>query len=435
MRDRPGGSVIYQQVLGGVPAVIGAEFAEAMAALGPFEPAPWLAAAVSGGPDSMALALLAAAWVSERGGSLLALIVDHGLRPEAAAEAVEAARRLATRDIAARILTLSGLARGAALAERARSARYAALAEACAAQGILHLLLGHQAADQAETVQIRALGGSGPAGLAAMAPLVETRTLRLLRPLLAVPPARLRALLREAAMGWAEDPSNADASGLRPRLRALRADRDGVGSATAALGAAAAASLQSRTRHAAAADCLAEHVAFYPQGFALVLSGIEARALAAVIQAIGGAPFPPPTASVSALAAAPRPATLAGVRLLPAGRLGQGFLVVREAAAMAPPVPARHGAIWDGRFRLLAEASLPAGATLGALGTDAARLRGASDLPAAVLQTMPALRRDETLIAVPHLLYPDPEACAHIDVVFSPPQPAAGASYWAAGPR
>jgi len=406
-----------------------------MGSLGPFELAPRLAAAVSGGPDSMALALLAATWARERGGSLLALIVDHGLRAEAAAEAAEAARRLATQGMAARILTLSGLARGAALAERARRARYAVLTEACAAQGILHLLLGHQAADQAETVQIRALGGSGPAGLAAMAPLVETRTLRLLRPLLAVPPSRLRALLREAAMGWAEDPSNTDASLLRPRLRALRADRDGLGSATAALGAAAAASLQSRTRHAAAtADCLAEHVAFYPQGFALLSSCIQAPALAAVIQTLAGAAFPPPTASVSALAAAPRPATLAGVRFLAAGRLGPGLLAVREAAAMAPPVPACRGAVWDGRFRLGADSSLPAGTTLGALGSDAARLRGVSELPYVVLQTLPALRRGETLIAVPHLLYPDPEACAHMEVVFSPPRPAAAAPSPGASP-
>ena len=53
-----------------------------MTALGPFEPAPRIAAGVSGGADSMALALLADAWARERGGSLLALIVDHGLRAE-----------------------------------------------------------------------------------------------------------------------------------------------------------------------------------------------------------------------------------------------------------------------------------------------------------------------------------------------------------------
>src|SRR6266536_2158308 len=93
------------------------EFGAAMAALGPFEPAPRLAAGVSGGPDSMALALLADTWARERGGSLIALIVDHGLREASAAEATGTAARLRERGIAARVLTIGGLARGSALAE------------------------------------------------------------------------------------------------------------------------------------------------------------------------------------------------------------------------------------------------------------------------------------------------------------------------------
>ena len=56
-----------------------------------------------------------------------------------------------------------------------------------------------------------------------------------------------------------------------------------------------------------------------------------------------------PRGPTAALAAAPRPATLAGARLLRAGRLGPGLLVVREAAAMAPPVR-KPGVVWDGRF-------------------------------------------------------------------------------------
>ena len=225
--------------------------------------------------------------------------------------------------------------------------------------------------------------------MAGMAPLVETTRLRLLRPLLAVPPARLRATLVSAGVAWIEDPSNADATALRPRLRLLRRDRDGEGSATAALAAAAA-------RPAEVA----------PRGTGVLLPAWPSRpwcgrraspccpgqplpppALAALLQMLAGAPFPPATRSVVALAAAPRPATLAGVRLLPAGRLGPGLLAVREPAAMAPPVPARAGALWDGRFRLGDAALVPPGATLGALDGDAARLRRFSPLPSAVLRT------------------------------------------------
>jgi tRNA(Ile)-lysidine synthase len=122
-------------------AINAAEFAAAMAPLGPYEPSPRLAAGVSGGPDSLALALLADAWACERGGRLLALIVDHRLRAESGGEAAETAARLGSCGIAARVLTIEGLGRGPSLAERAREARLHALAEACAEQGIVHLLL------------------------------------------------------------------------------------------------------------------------------------------------------------------------------------------------------------------------------------------------------------------------------------------------------
>ncbi len=403
-----------------------------MAALGPFEPQPRIAAGVSGGPDSTALALLADHWARERGGSLLALVVDHGLRPESRSEARQTLDRLAARGIAAKLLSLKGLGRGSALAERARAARFAALSEACSEAGVLHLLLGHHAADQAETLLIRSLGGSGPSGMAGMAALVELPRLRLLRPLLGVPPARLRATLAAAGVPWVEDPSNVDASALRSRLRLLRRDHGGEGSATAALVAAANASARARAleEQRIAAE-LAETAVLRPEGFAL-LSGarLSSATLAALLQAIAGADFPPPTRSVAELAAAPRPATLAGVRIMAAGRLGPGLMVVREQAAAQAPVPAQPGTVWDGRFRLGDAACAPADATLGALGDDAARLRRVSALPAAVLCTLPAVRCGETLLAVPHLNYPDREGCARSPVLFSPPRPAVAAPFW-----
>jgi len=426
-----------------MPGISDPEFATLMEPLGPFGPAPRLAAAVSGGADSMALAVLADAWAKARAGAVLALIVDHRLRPESSREATEAAARLTARGLTARVLTLTGLAHGAGLAERARAARYAALTEACRAEGILHLLLGHHATDQAETVIMRALAGSGTAGLAGMAAVVETTFLRLLRPLLSVPPIRLRETLGSMGIGWAEDPTNTDTRALRPRLRALRSDRDGIGPATTALVAAAVASSRERARQeTAAGSALAAVVTLRYEGFALLsptpsttshrhgqpcagdLPPVPSEALAALIQTIAGNDFPPSPAAVAAVAAAPRPATLAGVRLLAAGRLGPGLLLVREKAAMQAEVPAAPRAVWDRRFRLASHATPPPDTTLGPLGTDASRLRRWSDLPAAVLCTIPALRREGTLVAVPHLGYPTPEACAAVPVLFSPPRPA-----------
>jgi tRNA(Ile)-lysidine synthase len=268
-----------------------------------------------------------------------------------------------------------------------------------------------------------------------MAALVQEAGLRLLRPLLCVPPACLRATLRAAGVGWAEDPSNADRTALRPRLRALRADRAGTGPATAALAAAACAAGAQRARaEAEATEFLAAHVTFRPEGFALLpASPMPPEALRAVIAVIGGAAWPPPSAAIARLAAAPRPATLAGVRLLAAGRLGPGLLVVREAAAMAPPMPAKAGAVWDRRFRLTAAAMPPPGSMLGALDAAQAGVRRNSELPAAVLRTLPALWQDGSVVAVPHLEWPDPAICSRFAVLFAPARPAGSAGFVSAG--
>jgi tRNA(Ile)-lysidine synthase len=402
-----------------------------MAALGPFGPAPHLAAGVSGGPDSMALALLADRWARDNGGSLVALIVDHGLRPESCQEAALAAARLAERGIQAQLLPITGLLRGPALAERARRARFAVLETACREAGIVHLLLGHHAADQAETVLMRSLSDSGPVGMAGMLPLLELAWLRLLRPLLMFPPARLRATLAAARVECIEDPSNMDAAALRPRLRMLRRDRDGIGGATAALLATATAAARRRAaRETAAAAALAEEVVVRPEGYS-VLSGrpVSSDVLAAVLQALSGAAYPPAPRSVTAVAAALRPATLAGVQLLPAGRLGPGLLAVREAAAMALPIVAQPDTIWDGRFRLLGDSSVPSGAMLGALGRDAAQFREFSPLPSAVLRTLPAVRVGARIHAVPHLGFPDRRTCESLSLLFCPPRAAAPPSF------
>ncbi len=106
-----------------------------MSPLGPFKSPPRLALAVSGGADSLSLALLGDRWARSRGGSVLALIVEHGLRPESKAEAATTAARLQERGIPVRILPLTGLRPGPALAERARDARFAALETACSESG------------------------------------------------------------------------------------------------------------------------------------------------------------------------------------------------------------------------------------------------------------------------------------------------------------
>jgi tRNA(Ile)-lysidine synthase len=414
--------------LSGISAPLADYFAAAMDRLGPFEPNPALAVAVSGGADSMGLAVLARDWAGHLGGSVRALIVDHGLRAASPNEAQITVERLERLGIAGRILRLSDLKPGSALAERARILRYQVLANACLDAGILHLLIGHHAADQVETVAMRVLRGSQTHGLAGIPALREIAGVRLIRPLLGVEPSALRHLLIGRAIDWIEDPSNQDLRALRPRLRHARAfaprGDGGLPDALSSVG-----ELRRREEEEVGAE-LAQRASIRPEGFALLSPGrISVNALRALVRTIGGARYPPSHTQICQLAARPGPATVAGVRILPAGRLGDGLLIVREEAAISAAVPACHGAIWDGRFRQIARGVVPSGTSIGKLGADAARFRGCSDLPSTVLRTMPALRLGEVLASVPHLRYPRQDSDRLMTLLFAPDKPAAGPSF------
>ena len=396
--------------------------------LGPWPNDRKVALAVSGGADSMGLALLAASW-----GNPIALIVDHGLRPESAQEAGLTATRLSAIGVPAHIITLDNLTPGPALAARARAARYSALSSAALENGCLDLLLAHHSADQAETLLIRRAARSGPAGLAAMAPIVHTAALRIVRPLLDIAPGELRAALSAAGIAWVDDPSNRNPAAQRTRIRVTLADPDGTGAETLALVAATKESANQRASlDSKIASELAACATIYPEGFAQLSPSLPSpAALASLIQALGGRDYPPGRAAVARLAANQAPAVLAGMRLVRAGRLGPGWLLIREAAAIQPPIPAAPGSLWDRRFRISRNAELPPGATIGALGADAARFRRATTLPSAVLATLPAVRINAMLAVVPHIGYLDAGTCSSLPILFAPAVPAAGAPFGA----
>lgn len=200
--------------------VDGETFASLMAPFEPFEMQPVVAVAVSGGRDSLALALLVRDWAVARGGEVVALIVDHGLRAGSDQESADTGVLLEGLGIKAVVLCWSGPKPESGLQAAARKARYDLLLAECRRRGLLHLFLAHHADDQAETLTMRAARGSGACGLAGMAALVERAEARLLRPLLTVPRARLTATLVARGVRWIDDPSNADLRFERARLRA-----------------------------------------------------------------------------------------------------------------------------------------------------------------------------------------------------------------------
>jgi tRNA(Ile)-lysidine synthase len=202
--------------------------AEAKALFSGLARAPVLLLAISGGPDSTALMVLAARWRQSLKAKpkLVAVTIDHGLRPESRSEAALVQRLARRLGIAHHTIAWRGPKPKSGLQQAARRARYRLLAETARAAGANHVLTAHTLDDQAETVLIRMSHGSGLSGLAAMSriamlPVVGAEGMKLVRPLLDIPKARLVATLRAAKIPFAEDPSNSDSRFTRARFREL----------------------------------------------------------------------------------------------------------------------------------------------------------------------------------------------------------------------
>lgn len=196
----------------------------------PFEIQPHLAIAVSGGSDSMALALLTHYWAINRGGRISALIVDHGLRPESRTEANQVRNWLLPLGIETHILTWEGQKPQSRIQERARQARYDLLEQWCIDNQVAHLLTAHQGDDQWETLMQRLSRDSGPRGLRGILPERPRPFGRLLRPFLVrsefdlgTPKEDIIAYLETQGQAFVNDPSNENDKYERVRWRQERA--------------------------------------------------------------------------------------------------------------------------------------------------------------------------------------------------------------------
>ncbi len=331
-----------------------AEFAEAMAVLAPFETSPRLAVALSGGPDSTALLLLADEWVRVHDGTLVAFIVDHGLRNGSAAEARVVARRCSTRGIASRILTWSGPKPATAIEETARHARYRLLETACRRHGVLHLLTAHHRQDHLETVALRIEAGSGPMGLAGMSRCVERPAFRILRPLLGFHPARLKATLRERGEHWLDDPMNRDPRFARVRLRQQGVPDCGAGNS------------ERRTELERELARLLPHVAHIDgrgvaaldrPGWQRLPADVRDLVLVRLATTVGGRAYPPATHKTGRLARLLHSDARVATTLGRCRWQGGGEVTIRRERRNLPVIEGQGGEgeiLWDGRFRVTA---------------------------------------------------------------------------------
>jgi tRNA(Ile)-lysidine synthase len=397
-----------------------AEFAALVEALGPFEASPVLAAGVSGGADSLALCLLADTWARSRGGRVVALSVDHGLRAASAAEARQVAAWLAPLGIFHHILRWNGNKPATGLQAAAREARYALMRDWCAANSVLHLLLGHHQDDQAETFLLRLARGSGVDGLSAMAPVTPYLEINLLRPLLDIPHVRLVATLQARGQSWIEDPSNTSLAFRRARLRQRMPVLAEEGMDGPCL--AATARRLRRARHAlecATNELMVRAVSCDDRGFAWLRMAeiaqapeeIALRLVSRLFRTIGGTLYPPRLDRLERMLDELKKGlggrrTFCGCLVAPKKN---GLLVCREAARTAPRLPVQGGdrVLWDGRFTL--SLSGQGNGWVGGLGHKGwLSIRDSVEntrIPSEVVASLPALVDHHGICVVPHLGY------------------------------
>lgn len=413
-----------------------------MAECGPFEYCPAVAVAVSGGCDSMALVRQAQEWAQTMGGSVIALTVDHGLRPEAAQEAEQVAAWCHGLGVAHQTLRWQPPAPLRNIQQQARDARYTLLSGWCREHNILHLLTAHTQDDQCETLFFRLARQSQFEGLAAMPLVSDVYGVRLLRPLLRTRKAEIISFLERSAQDWLEDASNALPVYTRNRIRQQLTQAEGISGQAAVL-----ASGFADIRNALFfnnVSLLTECAEIFPEGYArLDIARFNAlpedaavRVLGALICALNGQFHAPRREALQRLFTAlcqGRGEPLGGL-VFRVGR--EQILIAREQAALpAPlPLPRQWQGLWDGRFRV--DFSGPGGFTLRPLGSDGlaqamaeVALPSCARVPVA-LRALPSLWHLDSLVAAPHIGYCKEGADIRFDAVLRSAKPLAGSPFF-----
>lgn len=382
-----------------------------MAAMGPWSK-PTLAVAVSGGPDSLALLLLAQEWAQEHGGNVVALHVDHRLRTTSQAEAQHVQEFCQQHHISCHILVWHHGDVSSKIQQMARHARYSLLLKQCATLGILYLLTAHHRNDQLETIQMRSLRKSGPRGLAGIQAITWTPTVKILRPLLDWPKSELLDHVKD--LPYIQDPSNQNDAFTRVRIRKAL-DNLTVPDLEQRIQEHAHMQVQRTQAEQEAWDYLAAHAILHPWGFATLNNVQEPpppMATGLILQYVSGRPYLPDAQALKKLMSVLGNGSSKAftIHSCTAWRQGNVWYFTREhRRPLRTKVTSVASFYWDHRFLvdLIPQNALYLGLELGMLGKKGrqkvCQLDGKVSAPWRILESLPAFWIEDTLASVPHL--------------------------------
>jgi len=376
-----------------------------------------LAIATSGGADSLALLLLAHKYAQQKGEKVVALTVDHGLRPASKEEALWVKQWAQKYGIDHVILEWMGEKPTSRVQEKAREARYELLINWCKNNNISTLLLGHHQQDQEETFWLRLSSGSGLKGLSGMRKRLTKNGIVFLRPLLDFPKERLKATLIGEGQAWLEDPSNQSSQFFRGRWRTLLEEE----------GLSPSRLLKVMEKLQDDADFIQEALqkalkttAQLEEGGYLIIQkkpfedlhpALAKRLLSFLMQWYSGAPYPPRSTHVATIIEKIKlssPFTAGGIYWIPQQRQ---ILLLREVSAVKEPIlltQLEQKTLWDQRFWVEPQIKkyVSRETFLAPLGTiKGLKKEIISPIPPRVWPTLPALWVKGEVVTIPHLCY------------------------------
>ncbi len=381
-----------------------------------------IALALSGGGDSMALALLLNEFCSKKSIKLVALIVNHNLRDDSRSEAEWVKSQMDNIGVECHILDWVGDKPDTGIQENARNKRYQLLTEKCHELGIETLAFGHNLEDQNETFWIRLISGSGIDGLSGMASSSKRNDIKIIRPLLPISREELREICKSHKQTWIDDPSNQNENFTRVNIRKNLKFFEEAGLSQNRLNDIIAKISQANDALKNITDkVIAKIVRSNPYGYVTIdLDGfyncedeIKFRILSNILQNFSNNKYPARSANINELISniGKKGSTLSGCEII---IHDDKICIFRELLKIEGKLYLnRNNLSWDNRFIV---PNLGKDYYIKALGEDGVRFlkdnigsKGYKNIPYKILKTVPAIYKEVVISSNSNLLYKESE--------------------------